>query len=309
MIENNDNRIQRLSYILAQLSKGDKLSTNQLAQQFETTTRKIQLDFTEYILPLFDDDTIYYDYSFKCYIAKSNFLTKTYLNAQELATISILKAKSKDRYSDDDLASKTNLLFDKLEDSLKNSIYENLSLESIDNNTSQIIQIKNAIKSKNEIKCFYNDKSRNLYPLKILNLSGFWYLINYDLKYHEIRRYHLNSIKDIEILENKFEFDEEIIKDFDNAINAYFEPHITPFVVELFLDKKVSKYFIRKPINQTQRVLKTYEDGSFDIEIYITDFMEIIPTIQSYIPYVLVISPDELGEVVKGNMLKYLTRI
>jgi predicted DNA-binding transcriptional regulator YafY len=309
VIENKDNRIQRLSYILTQLSKGEKLSTIKLAEQFETTTRKIQLDFKEYILPLFDDEIIYYDYSIKCYLSKVNFLQKTFLTSEELATISILKAKSKDKYSDDDLSNKTNLLFEKFEDSLKNSIYENLSIESIENNKTEIIQIRNAIKSKNEIECIYNDKQRHLYPLKILNLNSFWYLINYDLKYEEIRRYHLNSIKDIEILEKEFEFDEEIIKGFDNAINAYFEPHITPFAIELFLDKKVSKYFLRKPINKTQRVLKTYEDGSCDIEIYITDFMEIIPIIQSYLPYVVVVSPDKLGDIIKDNMLKYFKRI
>jgi predicted DNA-binding transcriptional regulator YafY len=309
MIENKDNRIQRLSYILTQLSYGEKLSTIKLAEQFETTTRKIQLDFKEYILPLFDNEMIYYDYSIKCYLSKVNFLQKTFLSSEELAIISILKAKSKDKYSDDNLSLKTNLLFDKFEDSLKNSIYENLSMESIENNKIEIIQIRNAIKSKNEIECIYNDKPRNLYPLKILNLNSFWYLINYDLEYEEIRRYHLNSIKNIEILENEFEFDEEIIKGFNNAINAYFEPHIAPFVVELFLDKKVSRYFLRKPINKTQRILKTYEDDSCDIEIYITDFMEIIPIIQSYLPYIMVVSPEDLSDVVKGNLDEYFRRI
>jgi predicted DNA-binding transcriptional regulator YafY len=305
----NSNRIERLSYILTKLSYGEQLSTIKLAELFETTTRKIQLDFKEYILPLFEDETIYYDYSIKCYLSKVNFLQKTFLSSEELATIAILKAKSKDKYSDEDLSFKTNLLFEKLEDSLKNSIYENLSIESIEDNKIEIIQIKNAIKSKNEIECIYNEKKRKLYPLKILNLSSFWYLINYDLNYQEIRRYHLNSVTDIEILDNQFEFDEEIIKGFDNAINAYFEPHITPFVVELFLDEKVAKYFLRKPINATQRVLKTYDDGSLDIEVYITDFMEIVPLIQSYMPYVVVVSPDELSEIIKRNTSEYFRRI
>ncbi len=86
-----NNRLQRLRYILASLSSGAKLSTIKLAQQFETTTRKIQLDFTEYILPLFDDDTIYYDFSAKCYLSKINFLYKTLLDAEELAILSSTK--------------------------------------------------------------------------------------------------------------------------------------------------------------------------------------------------------------------------
>ena len=305
MIENQNSRIHRLSYILATLSKGAELSTIKLAQQFETTTRKIQLDFKEYILPLFDDEIIYYDYSIKCYLSKVNFLQNTFLSSEELATISILKAKSKDKYSDENLAQYTNLLFSKLEDSLKNSIYKHHQIEKL-NDSDDIIKIKNAIKSQNKIECIYNDKPRNLYPLKILNLDNFWYLINWDLQYKEIRRYHLNTIENVQIQEEQFEFEPEIIKSFDNAINAYFEPHITPFAVELYLDKRVAKYFIRKPINQTQRVIQTYEDESCDIEVMITDFMEIIPIIQSFIPHIGVISPDELGDIIKNNVEGYI---
>lgn len=39
-----------------------------------------------------------------------------------------------------------------------------------------------------------------------------------------------------------------------------------------------------KTLNPTQRVIKKYDDGLLDIEIIITDLMEIIPTIQRYIP-------------------------
>ena len=303
------NRLQRISSILTLLSNATKLSTNQLAKDYQETTRIIQLDFKEYILPLFDDGTIYYDYSIKCYLAKTNFLQRTLLTAGELATIAILKAKSKDKHSNDELSKNTQLLFEKLEDSLKNSIYKINSVESFESSKTEIIQIKNAIKSKHEISCTYNDKQRNLFPLKILNLDSFWYLINYDLEYQEIRRYHLKSISEIKILEAEFEFDEEIVDGFDNAINAYFEPHVKPFAVELFLDKKVARYFTRKPINKTQRFLKTYDDESAEIEVYITDYMEIIPLIQSYLPYIMVVSPDELSRTIEANLKEYFIKL
>ena len=257
---------------------------------------------------MFNDDTIYYNHSEKCFSAKYPFLQSSLLNSEELATIAILKNKSKDKFTDEELSFNTEKLFEKLEDSLKNSIYKLPSIESIEENQTDIIKVKNAIKTKTKIECIYNDKKRELYPLKILNLDSFWYLINYDLEYNEIRRYHLNSIKEVELQDIEFEFDEEIISGFDNAINAYFEPHIKPFAVELFLDKKVSKYFLRKPINQTQRVLKTYEDESIDIEVFITDFMEIIPLIQSYLPHIMVISPDELNKTIKSNLEDYFSK-
>ena len=305
----NNSRTHRINFILIRLSKGENLTTQKLAEQFETTTRIIQLDFKDYIIPLFGDDTIYYDYSQKCYSAKYPFLQSSLLDSVELATIAILKNKSKDKFADEELSINTDKLFEKLEESLKNSIYKLPSIETIEENQADIIKVKNAIKTKTKIECIYNDKKRELYPLKILNLDSFWYLINYDLKYNEIRRYHLNSIKSVELQDDtEFDFDEEIIRGFDNAINAYFEPHVKPFAIELFLDKKVSKYFLRKPINQTQRVLKTYEDESIDIEVFITDFMEIIPLIQSYLPYILVISPDELNKIIKTNLEVYFSK-
>jgi len=309
VIENKTNRLHRLTYLLTKLSSGAKLSTIKLAEQFDTTLRIIQLDFKEYILPLFDDDTIYYDFSIKSYVAKRNFLYKVFLSAEELAIIAILKSKTNDKYSDNDLSEKTNILFDKLENNLQHSIFRNSFMECFKDKKNEIIQIKNAINSKKEIECVYNDKQRKLQPLKILNLEHFWYLINYDLEHKEIRKYHLNSISDVQILDTEFAFDKKMTDSFDNAINAYFKPNLKPFTIELFLHNEVSKYFLRKPLNNTQRVLKTYDNGSCDIEIYITSYMEIIPTIQKYIPYIVVISPDELGTFIKENLNEYIKQI
>lgn len=46
MHENNKNRLQILTLILSELSKGSKLSTKALANDFNTSIRKIQLNFT-----------------------------------------------------------------------------------------------------------------------------------------------------------------------------------------------------------------------------------------------------------------------
>ena len=96
---NFNNRINRLSSALVLLSKGQELSTPSLVERFGVTKKIIQTDFKEYLLPLFNDGKIFYDYSSKTYKAKNNFLTKTLFSADELAVISILKNKSKDKSS------------------------------------------------------------------------------------------------------------------------------------------------------------------------------------------------------------------
>ena len=302
-----NNRIERLTTILSLLSKGESLSTPYLVDRFKTTKKIIQTDFKEYLLPLYQDETIFYDYSSKTYKAKNNFITKTLFSANELAVIAILKTKSKDKYSDNDLFDKTNALFEKFEDELSNKVYQKSCVENIDSFKDEIIQIKNAIETKHIIECNYLGKQRRLYPLKILNLEGYWYLIVHEPQDpNKIKTFHLNSIKDIKILNEYYTHDEDIVNKFDNAITAYYKVQNNPIAVQLFIEKEVARFFIRKPLSQQQRIIKTYQDGSLDLEITITDYMEIIPTIQRYIPYVKVIEPQELKDKISENIRKYM---
>ncbi len=302
-------RIDRLSTILTLLHNGQKLSTPYLVKKFQVSTKIIQTDFKEYLIPLFDDNTIFYSYESKSYQAKNNFLTKTFLSAEELAVIAILKNKSKDKYSDKDLSDKVNMMFKNYDDVLSHSIYTLSDIEKIDKFKNEIIQIQHAIDRKKIIECTYREKQRILYPLQIKNLDGFWYLICYDRNYKDIRKYHLNSISNVVELDKVYNFSRDVIEKFDNAINAYFKPELELIQIELFLDIEVAKYFIRKPISKTQRVIKEYDNGSCEIELYISDFMEIIPTIQKFLPHIMVIEPPKLKNIIQKNLSEYLEKI
>lgn len=297
------NRINRLTHTLQLLSKGNGVSTPALVEFFgEGVTKKmVQTDFKEYLLPLFIDEKIYYDYADRVYRATNNFLVKTLFDAEELAIISIIKNKSKDKYSDDGLSQKVDVMFDKFEDELSNRLYQKSSVEKIDNFRDEIIQIKNAIETKHIITCTYTNKDRIVCPLKILNLEGYWYLIVYEPKDDLVKTFHLNSVKNIEHTDDIYTFNQDIVDSFDNAITAYFKPNNETVRVELFIDKEVSRFFERKPLNKTQRPLRVLPDKSLELEVYVTDLMEIIPTIQRFIPYVVVIEPEELKiEIVKN---------
>lgn len=299
-------RLNRLEYIIENLSSGATFSTPDLVEKTGVSKKVIQTDFKEFLLPLFADKTIYYDYSAKVYRARNNFLTKTLLCSKELSVIAILKMKSKDKYSDPELPEKTEAIFHKFEDILSNSFYQKSTVEKIDDFKSEIIQIKNAIDASNIIKCFYKNKIREVYPLKILNLEGYWYLIIYEPIDDKIKTFHLNTIKDIETLKETFIYNKNIVETFDKAINAYYKPLNKNIPVELFVEEKVARYFERKPLSLNQRIINTYDDGSCDIELTVTDFMEIIPVIQQYIPYVKVIEPKELKEELKRNLTQYM---
>ena len=119
-----NNRIKRIKAILDLLNQGLNLSTPKLVERFGVSKKIIQTDFKEYILPLFPNETIYYDYSSKTYKAKNNFLSKTLFNSKELAIISILKNKSTDKYSDIDGINNFDTIY-KIEMEKLEKIYQN----------------------------------------------------------------------------------------------------------------------------------------------------------------------------------------
>ena len=237
-----NNRIKRIKAILDLLNQGLNLSTPKLVERFGVSKKIIQTDFKDFILPLFPNETIYYDYSLKTYKAKNNFLSKTLFNSKELAIISILKNKSTDKYSDIDLKANVDELFYKFEKELSNQLYSKSSVEKIDKFKNELIQLENAIENKNIVKCFYNNKHREIYPLKILNLEEFWYLIVFEPIDNKIKTFHLNTIKNIEVLHNKYSFDKTKIDSFNNAINAYHKLDSEKISVILFANKEVSRY-------------------------------------------------------------------
>ena len=297
------NRVDRLEQIISRLSHGEYLGTPMMMEQFGATKKIILNDMNHYILPYFSEK-IHYDYTLKKYRADYNFLSTTLLSAKELAILCVLQNKAGDKYSDKGFDDLTHTLFEKLENALEDGLYKSGAIEQIDEFKAEIIAIKNSIDRRVKIRCIYNNKEREIEPISILNLEGFWYLAL--IEEGRVKTFHLNSIKDIEILHENSNIDTTLLEKFDKAINAYYKVQNTPIEIELFLDKEVAKYFQRLPISKSQRVMREYEDGSVDIALEVSDFMEIIPTIQRYAPHIGVISPEELRERVRENFIKYI---
>jgi predicted DNA-binding transcriptional regulator YafY len=81
------------------------------------------------------------------------------------------------------------------------------------------------------------------------------------------------------------------------------------FVVRLFIDKSIRKYFERKPL-RGQTIIGEDKDGSIEIEIKAQPMnMEIIPLILWYIPYIKVLEPQCLADEIKERVQGYLEEI
>ena len=170
-------------------------------------------------------------------------------------------------------------------------------------------KIEIAIKDKKEIKFDYEKYNFHVKPLKLAFFERFWYLLAFHLKDNKetFKKYHLKTIRNIQILDKTFEIPQIVEERLKYANSVWFNLD-EQFSVRLFLDKDIRKYFERKPL-KGQTIIGVDKDGSMEIEIKITNEMEIIPLILYYIPYIKVLEPQWLAEKIKKRIDKYSKEI
>jgi len=188
----------------------------------------------------------------------------------------------------------------------ENVFYSKLDIEKIEPFTFR--KIEEAIKNKKILKIKYLMDGEiydfEIKPLKISNFDGYWYVNALNHK-DEYRTYHIKSIKHLEITDESFEVEKDILKNLDKAVNIWFDPTAEPFTVELFADEYATKYLKRIPISKTQKIIKN-SDGTSTIYLEITHENEIIRKLLMWIPNLRVISPKWLKEEVDDYIKTYL---
>lgn len=205
--------------------------------------------------------------------------------------------------------SKAHSLLSQVSQQLEHPIFANINGEYLEEkNIALFEEIEKAIKEKVEIKFDYEKYNFHVKPLKLAFFDGFWYLLALHIGEKEIfKKYHLKSIKNIQILDKNFEVPQIVEERLKYANSVWFNLD-EQFSVRLFLNKDIRKYFERKPL-KGQTIIGEDKDGSMEIEIKISNEMEIIPLILYYIPYIKVLEPQWLAEKIKKRIDKYSKEI
>ena len=113
-------------------------------------------------------------------------------------------------------------------------------------------------------------------------------------------------MKTITVLDTVFESEAKLDDLLDNSISIWFDHTVDPYKVTLNISKEIAKYFQRKPISKTQKIESFYKDGSMDISVEITNDMEIIPLVKYWVPYIKVLEPQSIKEVIQKDLEYYL---
>lgn len=298
----NHKMIDALPLLLKRLSSGEGLHIPTLSEELKIPEKTLQDNIKKHLVPL-EFAEIKHDHTTRNWTAKRNFLAETLLSPDEIICMSVLDNASEKFGSRFSVV--TQRLFNRFKKRASLSIYKKINMEHLDrDDEGKLAIIKSAIKSRTVLSCTYNDKARIIHPLKIVLLEGYWYLFLWDTIDQVIKTFHLKSIRSLELTDENFNDPRtEIIDKLDGALNAYFEDK-SPFYVELLIHNKVCKYFVRQPLSKHQRLFD-YDDNYKKMLIPVTDEMEIIPTIQQYLPYIKVLSPQSLHQQIQENIKNY----
>ncbi|MCT7598029.1 helix-turn-helix transcriptional regulator [Aliarcobacter butzleri] len=206
--------------------------------------------------------------------------------------------------------SKAHSLLSQVTQQLEHPIFTNINGEYLEEQNINIFEkLELSIKERKEIKFEYEKNIFHIKPLKLAFFDGFWYLLAFHIKDNSemFKKFHLKTIKNIQILEKIFEIP-KIVEDRIKQANCVWFNLDKQFSVRLFIDKQIKKYFERKPL-KGQTIIGEDKDGSIEIELKISNSMEIIPLILYYIPYIKVLEPQNLANEVKQRVKEYLEEI
>ena len=232
---------------------------------------------------------------------------KDNLDQEERTIINILDNISKTMGTN--FYSKAHVLLEQITSQLNHPILTNINNEKLDEKDFANFELlENAIKEKRLVECEYNGFKFKIKALKLAMFDGFWYLLFLDVgKNDAFKKFHLKSIANIKVLDDKFEIETKIEGRLKN-INSAWATLDKPKTARLLLAPQIKKYFERKPYAK-QSIYGQDPDGSVIIDIEYTNIMEIKPLIYYYIPFIKVLEPKELVDVVKDEVGEYFGEI
>lgn len=294
-----DKTLFRLTNIIAKLYNGAKLSNSELAEEFNVSTKTIQRDFVKLVAlyPIYKDG--------RKWCLQNDFQFDEKLSIEDDITLKLLSNVSKS--FDKSFSQRADKLLQRLNENINSPIYTKIELEDISNKLSEIKEIETAINNSHTIIFTYlrddNYFDVELEPYKIVNFESFWYLIgkNNDV----LKKYYLQNIFDIEILDQNYRVSKKALKSIENALNIWFREDEN-ISIKLLIDKSIVKYFLRKTISPTQRLVEFDEDENMIISLDISNENEIIPVVKYWLPNIKVLEPKELNDKIKKEIEKFL---
>ncbi|MGV8059203.1 MAG: helix-turn-helix transcriptional regulator [Smithellaceae bacterium] len=306
MIEENTpkKRLIRLGQILKIFMDKENVSTTLLSKHFCTTPRTIQRD----ILLLKRADFPLNELSRGNYqMDKTLFKNFEVFDETELALVIAIK----------NLVGQLGAPFQQAADDIFNKLYEDVTTspvfikidDSVMLDKQQFNRIIKSIREKRQGIFQYEVFSPyevTIEPYRVCFFNGFWYLVGKDLCGQEIKRYALDKIKDFKSQNNNFRcVPAQVDRMLKESGNIWFASERNIEVI-VEVDKSCADYFRRRKVYPYQEIKEERSDGAIIVSFKVGSLEEIMNTIKIWLPYIKIIKPGELKNILLKDMKKWI---
>lgn len=281
---------QRLAIILTWFNEGRCISKEELIEEFNITERTIDRDLKRLsFLPIEKDKDR------GCYKLESYALGKlTYSDIRRFAEYCGVKELYPE-LSD-------NMIVDILNARLEGAMevrghrYEDLSRRVDDFNRLAAAIVQHAVLSFD-----YKQKHRKVFPYKLSNINGIWYLIGTEDGI--IKHFTFSKINNLIVLNETFAPDRRIITLLDEHRGVWVTQK--PLEVLLEVDAEVAEYFVRRPLLPNQQI--EYKGREvWHIRSRAAYETEILKTVRYWMPHLRILEPASLHQTLLEELRDYL---
>lgn len=297
MPELNENNLTKL-YKYLQL--GGRYTTNDLSEKFSLSTRTIQ----SYLKKLKEDyglkkDKKYY-YFPNAYRhievdervqMSTALMIALYKNAMPNIEKSVLQ-NFKQIPKESDL-----FLFDTDFQAVENETYFNQITGAVIHERAIHFNYKN-MKNETAVK--------NVYPLKITNISGYWYLMAYDLEKEKIKTFYFNNITDLIVSKNESYLSYEQIlklsKKSKELKSPWFNDEIKSVTLKIHGDPVL---YIKRKTGETFTILEENK-RSLLVEMQYYNDVEVLTFVKKWLPFIEIVNNEKLKTKLQNILEEYL---
>lgn len=282
---------KRLAFILTKLNNGERFTLEELALEFGTNTKTISRDLKERFIyiPIKKEG--------KYYSLEEYALGKLNLeDIKNFATISGIKSlypTLTNQFLTEILENKINRVF----------LIKNSGFEVIENKKEDFEKLSRAIAKYQLVEFIYKNVEKIVEPYKLINSNGVWYLCANDNE--KLKTYSFTKMENLKIKNDKFNLNIELLNQIEKDEINWFSNEAKE--VHLKIDNNAKEYFLRKKILANMKIIEETSEY-FIVSTKIAFDDEIINLVKYWIPYIEIISPNDLAKKLNDILNSYIKR-
>lgn len=301
-----DRKIFRLIFILNRLEAERRVTSTDMAREFNVSLRTVQRDIE--LLNMTGFPIVNFDKGIHGF-AEGFSLKKLMLSSEQASLMTFLfeisrslGAKFEDSFRD--IFSK--LIAKEFEAVYYAKIPSGVKLKADDGN---LARLERAVAERRRTEIVYSKPGKKaaytLEPMKIAFFDGFWYLISIDTTAKKLIKSRIDYIKNIRLLDSCFTPRHGLKTMLDESVNIWFAEKPAKRV-RLKVAAAAAPYFEAKCHFPRQKIKRRLRDGSIEIETSVSHNMEVMPTVLCWLPHIKVVQPRGLKTELTKLIRSYL---